>query len=154
MVAIFSKEVDNLKAVLVQAGHDGDGQISEPEPQHTAQSCGSQPPDFGGWSPSLSNMSQHLLHILLGFQLSSYPLLLSIWLACAIDEGSHVDVCLLERLKEDREELEHVVPLPAAAPVAVEAAIQAIKSGLCIQDKSKSAGAPSNLSRHELSFKD
>lgn len=77
-------------------------------------------------------MSQHLLHILLGFQLSSYPLLPSIWLACAINKGSHVDVCLLERLKEHGEELKHVVPLPTAAPVAVEAAIQAIKGGLCI----------------------
>lgn len=46
MVAIFSKEVDNLEAMLVQAGHDGDGQISEPESQHTAQPCGSHPPEM------------------------------------------------------------------------------------------------------------
>ena len=132
MVAIFSEEMDNLEAMLVQAGHAWDSQISEAEPQDTAQPCRSHPPDFWGWSSSLVNMSQHLLHVLLGFQLSSYPLLLSIWLACAINKGGHMDVCLLERLKEDREELEHVVPLPAAAPVAVEASIQAIKGSLCI----------------------
>ena len=46
MVAIFSKEVNNLETMLVQAGHDGDGQISEPESQHTAQPCGSHPPEM------------------------------------------------------------------------------------------------------------
>ena len=77
-------------------------------------------------------MSQHLLHVLLGFQLTSYPLLLSIWVACAIDKGSHMDVCLLERLEEYGEELKHVVPLATTAPVTVEAAIETIKGGFCI----------------------
>ena len=95
-------------------------------------------------------MSQHLLHVLLGFQLTSDPLLLSIWVAGAINKGSHMYVCLLERLEEYGEELKHVVPLAAAAPVTVEATIQAIKGGFSIQDQSKSARAPSNLLRHQL----
>ena len=47
-----------------------------------------------------------------------------------------------------------MVPLAAAAPVTVKAAIQAIKGSFCIEDQSMSARAPSNLSRNDkINFK-
>ena len=44
---------------------------------------------------------------------------------------------LLEAGEEDREELEHVVPLAPAAPIAVEAAVQTVKTSFSIQHLQK-----------------
>lgn len=56
-------------------------------------------------------MPQNLFYILLLLQLLGDPLMFSAGVACAINESSDMDVGLLERLEEDGEELEHVVPL-------------------------------------------
>ena len=76
-----------------------------------------------------------MLHILLHPELRLDPGVNSGWVKGPIDEGGRVDVGLRHGLEHGGDELQHVVPLTSANPVAIVSSIKSVKATLGVKNQ-------------------
>ena len=131
--------------MAVDGGAERETDLLESQPQHAPHGRGGDPPDLGRRRPSLVEVAQDVLHVLLHLQLLVHPGVPPDGLHGSIEEGDGVYVGLAQSLEEDGHELQHVSPLAATHPVSVVAAVQSVQATLAVQDEGKagrSGGSP------------
>lgn len=111
---------------------------------------GRQEPDLGRRGALVLDVADDLLRRLALVALALHPLVEPGLLQGAVEEDEELDVAVEAGLGQGRQVAQHVVPLPAAHPVRVEAAVEPVQAVVGVDEEAqRGLGGPLAAPTHE-----
>lgn len=111
---------------------------------------GREEPDLGRRGALVLDVADDLLRRLALVALALHPLVQPGLLQGAVEEDEELDVAVEAGLGQGRQVAQHVVPLPAAHPVRVEAAVEPVQAVVGVDEEAqRGLGGPLAAPTHE-----
>lgn len=137
METFFSAESDYFLMVILNALCNLDVEADEGQADAVRHADGRQEPDFGRRGALVLDVADDLLRGLALIALALHPLVEPGLLQGPVEEDEELDVAVEAGLGQRRQVAEHVVPLPAAHPVRIEAAVEPVQAVVGVDEEAQ-----------------
>lgn len=150
METLFSAESNYFLMMIFNALRNLDVEADEGQADAVRHADGRQEPDLGRRGALVLDVADDLLRRLALVALALHPLVQPGLLQGAVEEDEELDVPVEAGLGQGRQVAQHVVPLPAAHPVRVEAAVEPVQAVVGVDEEAqRGLGGPLAAPTHE-----
>lgn len=137
METFFSAESNYFLMMILNALCNLDVEADEGQADAVRHADGRQEPDLGRRGALVLDVADDLLRRLALVALALHPLVQPGLLQGAVEEDEELDVPVEAGLGQGRQVAQHVVPLPAAHPVRVEAAVEPVQAVVGVDEEAQ-----------------
>lgn len=137
MESIFTAKTDDFLMMIFNALCNLDVEADQGQADAVGHTDGGQEPDFGGRGALVLDVADDLLAGLALVALPLHPFMEPGLVQGAVEEDEELDVAGVAGLGQGGQVAQHVVPLAAAHPVGVEAAVQPMQAVVGVDEQSE-----------------